>query len=155
MHINEDLVPCKQQTQFGHPRSLASAFVIRVFRKHNNKMNMHDFNILTLLHAKTKCADQPTHLHILISAFLILYPERTIVSPAASKILIFKLVSVAEQVGLSLTWQRKRNKCFLAPGQRLISQKRKCLPKLLYNNYNKHRATWPLGLKSFFRAHLN
>ena len=50
-----------------------------------------------------KSADQPAHLCSLISAFVIRLLESFISRLATSKISIFKLVSVAEETGLSLT----------------------------------------------------
>ena len=66
----------------------------------------------TLLHALNKGADQPAHLCSLISAFEIHYLY-LLVKLAPCKITIFKLVSVAEQAGLSLTWSETLKTGFL------------------------------------------
>ena len=50
-----------------------------------------------------KGTDQPAHPRSLISAFVIGLLESYISRLATSKISIFKLVSVAEETGLSLT----------------------------------------------------
>ena len=47
-------------------------------------------------------ADQPAHPRSLISAFIIRYLENIICQLATGEILIFKLVSVAEETGLKL-----------------------------------------------------
>ena len=49
-----------------------------------------------------KGVDQPAHPRRLISAFVIRVLESIISNLATSKILIFKLVSIAEETGLSL-----------------------------------------------------
>ena len=54
------------------------------------------------LFANNKGADQPAHPRSLISAFIIHLLESIISRLATSRISIFKLVSVAEQAGLSL-----------------------------------------------------
>ena len=53
--------------------------------------------------ANNKGADQPVHLHSLISAFVIHLLESIISRLAQSAISIFYLVSVAEHAGLNLT----------------------------------------------------
>ena len=58
---------------------------------------------LALLHVNKKSADQPAHLHSLISTFVIRYLESIGANHAPCKISIFQLVYVAEQLGLSLT----------------------------------------------------
>ena len=53
-----------------------------------------------------KGADQPAHPRSLISAFVFRFLESIISRLATGKILILKLVSVAEQAGLNLTlWE--------------------------------------------------
>ena len=66
--------------------------------------------------ANNKGADQPAHPRSLISAFVIRLLESIIhVSKfAASEILIFELVSVAEQAGLNLTFSEPPKIGFLA-----------------------------------------
>ena len=54
-------------------------------------------------HANNKGTDQPAHLHILISAFVIHFLESMIATVAMCKITVFKLVSVVEQACLSIT----------------------------------------------------
>ena len=49
-----------------------------------------------------KCADQPVYPRSLISAFVILLLESIISKLTKGEISIFKLVSVAEETGLSL-----------------------------------------------------
>ena len=51
----------------------------------------------------SKVADQPAHLHSLISAFVIHLLESIISKLATSEISRFWLVSVAVQVGLTIT----------------------------------------------------
>ena len=51
-------------------------------------------------------ADQPVHLHSLISAFAICSLESIITKIATCKISIFKLVSIAVQASLSLNWSQ-------------------------------------------------
>ena len=51
--------------------------------------------------ANNKGADQPAHPRRLISAFVILVLESIISKPCSSEILIFYLVSVAEETGLN------------------------------------------------------
>ena len=58
---------------------------------------------LALLQVNKQAADQPAHMHNLISAFVIRYLESIVVSLAPCKISIFQLVYVVEQGGLSLT----------------------------------------------------
>ena len=53
--------------------------------------------ILILLHAKNKGADQAAHMRSLVSAFVIRSLERRITQLATCKISPFYLVSVAEQ----------------------------------------------------------
>ena len=52
--------------------------------------------------ANNKGTDQPAHPRSLISAFVIRFLESTIYNLATSEILIFQLVSVADETGLSL-----------------------------------------------------
>ena len=54
-----------------------------------------------MLYANNKGADQPAHLHSLISTF-VCFQVSLVIILAESK--ISRLVSVAEQAGLSLTW---------------------------------------------------
>ena len=63
---------------------------------------------------KNKGADQPAHLRRLISAFVIRLLESIISKLASSKISIFKLVSVAEETGLSLALSTNPKAGFLA-----------------------------------------
>ena len=53
------------------------------------------------LHANNKGADQPVHPCSRISVFVICFLESKISKLASCKILIFNLVSVSKQVGLS------------------------------------------------------
>ena len=62
--------------------------------------------------ANNKGADQPAHLRSLISTFVIRLLKSIISKPAASKILIFMLVPVAEQAGLNLTLWETPKTCF-------------------------------------------
>ena len=54
--------------------------------------------------ANNKGTDQTAHLRSLISAFVVRSLESITTKLATSKILIFQLVSVAEQAGLGKTW---------------------------------------------------
>ena len=56
-----------------------------------------------ILHANNKGADQPVHPRSLISVFVICLLESKLSKLASCIILIFHLVSVSEQIGLSLT----------------------------------------------------
>ena len=58
--------------------------------------------------ANNREANQPAHLHSLISAFIICILESISSRLAISKISIFYLVSVAEQAGLNLGNQEDR-----------------------------------------------
>ena len=64
--------------------------------------------------ANNKGEDQPAHSRSLISAFVIRLLESIISKLAASEILIFLLVSVAEQAGLNLTFSENPKTGFLA-----------------------------------------
>ena len=75
--------------------------------------------------ASNKGADQPAHPHRLIRAFVIGLFESIISNLAASEILIFLLVSVAEQAGLNLIFSELPKTDFLAT--RPISSKARSL----------------------------
>ena len=57
-------------------------------------------------YANNKGADQPAHLHSLISAFVVRCLDGIIPLVSISKISSLYLASVAEQAGLSLTWSK-------------------------------------------------
>ena len=57
-------------------------------------------------------ADQPAHPRRLISASVIRFLESTISKHASSEILMFYLVSVAEETGLSLAFTETLKTCF-------------------------------------------
>ena len=59
-------------------------------------------------------ADQPAHPRSLISAFVIHFLESIISRFATSQILIFQLVSVAEQAGLNTTLSETTKPGFVA-----------------------------------------
>ena len=59
-----------------------------------------------MAYANNKGADQPVHLHSLISAFVVCCQDSIIPILAKSKTLGLKLAFVAEQVGLSLIWSQ-------------------------------------------------
>ena len=61
------------------------------------------FENVIVLQASNKGADQPAHLHSLISAFVIHLFEWVIYTLATCKFSVFKLVSKAQQAALSLT----------------------------------------------------
>ena len=61
-----------------------------------------------MLYENNKCADQPAHPHSLISAFVVHCLDSII--PLVSRL---KLVSVAEQAGLSLPWSQTPKTRFL------------------------------------------
>ena len=63
--------------------------------------------------ANSKGADQPAHPHCLASTFVIHLLESIIHKLGRSEILIFYLVSVAEQIGLSLSWSETPKTGFL------------------------------------------
>ena len=65
--------------------------------------------------ANSKGADQTTGMRSLIRAFVICLLESIIFKLATSKLPIFYLVSVAEQVGLNLTLSEASKIGFLAP----------------------------------------
>ena len=58
----------------------------------------------TLLHANNKDADLPAHPCSLIGIFVMRFLESIMAAFATCKDLIFQLVSVSEQTGLSLIW---------------------------------------------------
>ena len=60
--------------------------------------------------------DQPAHPHSLINAFVICVLECIISKLATSEILIFYLVSVAEETGLNLALLKPRRKVFSRRG---------------------------------------
>ena len=64
--------------------------------------------------ANNKGVDQPAHPRSLISAFLIRFLGSKIIQLAASELSIFKLVSVAEQDGLTLAIRETPKTGFLA-----------------------------------------
>ena len=68
---------------------------------------------LSLVFANNKGADQPAHPHILINAFVIHLLESIISKLDTSEISIFLLVSVAELVGLCMTWSETPKTAFL------------------------------------------
>ena len=57
-------------------------------------------------YANNKGADQPAHPRSLISTFVVRCLDSMICIFAISKVSRFKLVSVAEQAGLNLTWSK-------------------------------------------------
>ena len=61
-------------------------------------------NKMTLLHANNKDADLPAHPCNLIGIFVMRFLESIMAAFATCKDLIFQLVSVSEQTGLSLIW---------------------------------------------------
>ena len=63
--------------------------------------------------ANNKGADQPAQSRSLISAFVIRFLESTILKLATSEISFFKLVSVADETGLSLALSETPNTGFL------------------------------------------
>ena len=71
---------------------------------------------LFIPYANNKGADQPAHLRSLISAFVVRCFDSIIPILAKSKISRPKLVSVAEQAGLNLTWSQPRKQVFLWRG---------------------------------------
>ena len=64
--------------------------------------------------ANNKGVDQPAHPRSLISAFVIRFLGSKIIQLAASELSIFKLVSVAEQDGLTLAIRETPKTGFLA-----------------------------------------
>ena len=64
--------------------------------------------------ANNKGTDQPAHPRSLISAFIIHLSESIISKLATSEILLFFLVSVAEQAGLGMIWSDTPKTGFLA-----------------------------------------
>ena len=68
--------------------------------------------MLKFVDANNKGAEQ--RIHSLISAFVIRLLQRKISEPALKEILIFKLVSVAEQIGLNMNCSETLKTGFLA-----------------------------------------
>ena len=62
--------------------------------------------MLTLLHAKNKCADQPVHPRSLIFVFVIRHRDSILVMPAPCKVSIFQLGFIAEQANLGHAWSK-------------------------------------------------
>ena len=72
------------------------------------------YDNLILFYANNKGADQPVHLHSLISAFVIRYLDSIIAKLDTSKVLRFCLkVYIAEQACLSLTWSETQKTGYL------------------------------------------
>ena len=71
---------------------------------------------LILLQANNESADQPAHLHSLISTFFIRFLKRIIYTFVTCKVSIFELVCVVEQAGLGLTWTQIPKTGFLVRG---------------------------------------
>ena len=69
---------------------------------------------LSLGFANNKGADQPAHLHSLISTFVIRLLESIISKLATSEISLFQLVCVAEETGFSLAFSETPKTGFLA-----------------------------------------
>ena len=69
-------------------------------------------------YANNKGADQPSHPHSLISAFVVRCLDSMIPVLAIAEIsrLLTRLVSVAEQAGLSHTWLQPRRQVFSLRG---------------------------------------
>ena len=66
--------------------------------------------------ANNKGADQPAHARSLISTFVICLLKSIISRLATGKISIFKLVSVAEETGLSIILSETPKTCFVTSG---------------------------------------
>ena len=64
-------------------------------------------------YANNKGADQPAHPHSLISAFVVRCVDSIIPLLAVGEISRPKLITVAEQAGLILTWSQTRKIGFL------------------------------------------
>ena len=64
--------------------------------------------------ANNKGAEQPAHLRSLISAFVIRLLESIISKHATSQVLIFELIYVAEETGLSLALSETSKVGFVA-----------------------------------------
>ena len=77
---------------------------------------------LSLGVANNKGADQPVHLHRLVSAFVIRLLENIIFTLATSEISIFYLVSAAEQVGLGMTWLESGTSGFSRQGPNVFKE---------------------------------
>ena len=65
-------------------------------------------------YANNKSADQPAHPRRLICAFVVRCLDSIISLVSISKISSLWLISIAEQVSLSLTWWQSRKTGFLA-----------------------------------------
>ena len=70
-------------------------------------------------YANNKGADQPTHPRSLISAFVVRSLDSIITLVSRAEISRFKLVSVAEQAGLNLTWSQTPEDTFSLDGAHL------------------------------------
>ena len=72
-------------------------------------------------YANSKGADQPAHLHSLISAFVFHCLDSIIPTLSKSVISSLYLVSLAEQPGLSPTWSEIPKTDFLVTGYILVA----------------------------------
>ena len=73
-----------------------------------------------MLYANNKGADQPAHLHSLISAFVVRCLDSIISLVSISKISSLYLASVAAQAGLCLTWSQTPKTGFLMTRFKLL-----------------------------------
>ena len=73
-------------------------------------------------YANNKGADQPAHLHSLISTFIVRCLDSMICILALSKVSRFYLFSVAEQAGLNLTWLKIPEDTFLRDMAQMMSK---------------------------------
>ena len=71
-------------------------------------------------HANNKGADQPAHLHSLISAFVVRCLDSIMSQVSVIKISSLMLASVADQAGLSLTWSETPKTGFLVTRLKLF-----------------------------------
>ena len=84
----------------------------------------HSRDILTLLHANNKVADQPAHPRSLVSTFVIRFLESIITQLNSCNVLLLQLVSVAGRTGLSLTWlQNPRYEAYISTVASVNDQK--------------------------------
>ena len=115
----------KTQMKFHQPESTLFAKTKTICRERNSnyfEIITCDLSIYGPRREKTclrgfgnnKDADQPAHLHSLISAFVIHLLESIISRLATSEISIFELVLVAVKAGLNLTLSGTQKTGFLA-----------------------------------------
>ena len=90
-----------------------------------------------MAYANNKGADQPAHLHSLISTIVIRCLDSMICIFALSKVSRFYLVSLDEQAGLNLTWSKIPKDTFSLDVVHLLTSK-PVMGDILYEIFKMH-----------------